>query len=309
MYKLKTWNAWGDEFQSSVSSILGGNEMENPVLMTYKHVPLLLRGGPERRSCRSIAEQPSTPDQLRSTCLNKYKNFLNSALQQLQKYFEDKYPTWLKLAEILFLFIGARDDTLSISERIELRLAKLEDLMKCELINPLTPDEKQVLRAQYKTLFIRSIHIVNEVKREIPTLFENEKPISVKIVNNLVWYDVCSKEEYFHDIKNIIEFSLRFLIRDANECSVETLIGDVDHVKSIKRTKLQYENLHKQLFIRENGPHPLLSDEIRKKALNELYPRGWHFLKSQVLTSSTSSKVFQSHLNRARLNNTYCFDL
>ena len=104
------------------------------------------------------------------------------------------------------------------------------------------------------------------------------------------------------ELKNM---SLRFLIRDGNECTVESLIGDVDLVRGTRRTRLEYEQLHRQLEIRRNGPHPLLPEceERRKAALNLMFPR--HFVKASSLQMTSST--YQTKLRQAKDQDTFCF--
>lgn len=102
-------------------------------------------------------------------------------------------------------------------------------------------------------------------------------------------------------------YALRFLIRDGNECSVESLIGDIDLTKSAssnRRSRIIYENLHKQMFIRRNGPHPLLSEHYRKRTLNKLFPSGWNFIKANL---NLPSKAYTTRLNKTKADTTFCF--
>ena len=96
-------------------------------------------------------------------------------------------------------------------------------------------------------------------------------------------------------------------MRDSNECSVETLIGDVNYVKGTRRNRLEYENLQSQIFVKRNGPHPLLSETLRKDALNFMYLNGWQFTKPKTF-GCFASTAYNNVLKQAKLQNTYCFN-
>ena len=51
----------------------------------------------------------------------------------------------------------------------------------------------------------------------------------------------------------IKQFAMRSLIRDANERSVESAIGDTEMINTSRRSHLSYDHFHKQMFIRQNG--------------------------------------------------------
>ena len=101
-------------------------------------------------------------------------------------------------------------------------------------------------------------------------------------MNNLIWYQICLDESHFGNLKDIISLAFQFLIRDRNECSVESLIDDVGFVKGDRRTRLTYENAFQQMFIRRNGPHPLLSKILRMKALQAMDPQPKFIKKNRL---------------------------
>ena len=90
-----------------------------------------------------------------------------------------------------------------------------------------------------------------------------------KNANNLIWYEICSEEDHYKEVISILAYAFEFLIREGNEYSVEVLIGDIDFVKTDRRNRITYDNLLMQMFIRRNGPHPLLSKSLRLKALKK----------------------------------------
>ena len=110
----------------------------------------------------------------------------------------------------------------------------------------------------------------------------------------------------FSPIKEIIHFALCFLSRDQNECSVESLIGDIQTIDSKTRPRLSHETATMQEFVRQNGPNPLLSKDLRRKALDRMWPKGWHFLVAERIGRFQSATVL-SQLERAKEKDNFCF--
>ena len=105
--------------------------------------------------------------------------------------------------------------------------------------------------------------------------------------------------------------ALCFLVRDQNECAVESLIGELTSVDSSSRPRISHETVTKQEFVHRNGPHPLLSKDIRKAALDKLFPKsqfpnGWHFLSSEKIGKFLSTTVSR-HKTEAEKANNFCF--
>ena len=133
---------------------------------------------------------------------------------------------------------------------------------------------------------------------------------SLKGINNKIWYDICTNEDLYCNLQAIIDFSLRFLIRDYNECSVESLIGDITFVKGGKgtrRTRISYQSIHEQMFVRKNGPDPLKSSQFRKEVLDKVFENAdaWNFIVSMPLPH-VPSRTYNTHMKRAN-EDTYCF--
>ena len=128
---------------------------------------------------------------------------------------------------------------------------------------PIASEQKQVLRAQYTTLFI---NVEDLLKKD----GQSHK-------NSNIWYKICTSSTCFECTKDILHFALSFLVRDQNECSVESLIGDIQEVDSSNRPRLLHETATMQEFVQKNGPSPLFSWDLRKRTLNQMFPNGWRF--------------------------------
>jgi hypothetical protein len=260
---------------------------------TFQGVPLLFRGqqGRATRNVSVHSDEISSLGLLQIVC-PMFAKFLADYVKELEKYFVP-WPEWLRLTEVIFIFDNDTDD--SFIDRLHFRLSNLDDLMKLPFRpEPLSQEEKTILREQYRTLFIAA----DEIFRQN----ENEKR-----VNNLIWYKICTTPSLYTPIKAIIHFALCFLVRDQNECSVESLIGDIQNVDSSDRPRISHETVTMQEFIKQNGPHPLMSEDLRRKALDSLFPSGWHFLSAERIGKFHSSTV-SNHLQKAKEGNNFCFE-
>ena len=130
-------------------------------------------------------------------------------------------------------------------------------------------------------------------------------------INSKIWYKICTTSVIFQTNKEIIHMALCFLVRDQNECAVESLIGEISSVDSSSRPRISHETVTKVEFVHRNGPHPLLSKEIRKAALDKLFPKiqfpnGWHFLTCERIGKFHSVTV-KRHETEAKNANNFCF--
>ena len=261
-------------------------------------MPLLLKSN-EQHAVRSHAIY-NDMNEVIAVCFQRYATFLSDVIDQLKHYFDWSECKWLSISENIFLFTGPNENE-SLLSRVHFRQNELEELFSLpHSPQPLTEPDKILLKSQYKTLYLKACDILKRLKTS-----QNYQHMAVKHINNLIWYEICTDAAKFQNIKQIIDYALRFFIRDGNKCPVESLIGDVDFVKGTRRTKLEYENMHKQMFIRKNGPHPLLSENVRKCILNKMFQKGWHFIKGANLT--LPSTVYQTKMKKIKYQEDYCF--
>ena len=122
-----------------------------------------------------------------------FEKLLSGQLQYFDKYFLP-WPEWLNLTEDVFFFDQDRGE--SFNDCITYRLSQ-EKKFRPE---PITDTEKEILKGQYRTLYI----VADEI------FAKNTE----KLVNNKIWYTICTTETLYRPIKNIINFALRFLTRD-----------------------------------------------------------------------------------------------
>ena len=286
--KLPKWPAW-KFFKEQVAIITS--------TLTFKGVPLLFPGEQGRRT-RSVSQEVTASTNFISDLYLSFSKFLTDYINQLEGYFFP-WPTWLSLSENLFLFDN--DLNHSTQTRLDFRLSQLDCLFD-QLFRqePMTNDEKFVLKRQYENLTMAAFNIYNECS------LENQKHL-----NSKVWYKICTTPVIFQTNKEMIHMALCFLVRDQNECAVESLIGEITTVDSSSRPRILHETVTKQAFVHRNGPHPLLSEEVRKAALDKLFPKslfpnGWHFLSAERIGKFHSTTVSR-HENEAKNTNNFCF--
>ena len=159
---------------------------------------------------------------------------------------------------------------------------------------PIASDQKQVLRAQYTTLFIS----VEDLLKEEGQSHKNSD----------IWYKICTSSPCFESTKDIIHFALSFLVRDQNECSVESLIGDIQEIDCSNRPRLSHKTATMQEFVRKNGPSPLSSWELRKKNLNQMFPNGWHFLVADRV-GRFQSRAVSTAIANSKATDGFCFTI
>lgn len=176
-------------------------------------------------------------------CFNQFANFVSHIVQQIEQYFV--WPEWLILCEELFMFSQCQD--LPLANRLNNNLQSLDKLfgLPCTHI-PHTDNEKKILEQQYKSLFFKMEDMANALIQQ----HKGSKPLSMNQLNMKIWYNVLLNKTELMEIK---QFAMRFLIRDANERSVESAIGDIEMINASRRSNLSYDHFHKQMFIRQNG--------------------------------------------------------
>ena len=97
-------------------------------------------------------------------------------------------------------------------------------------------------------------------------------------------------------------------MRDQNECSVESLIGDIQEVDCSNRPRLSLETATMQEFVRKNGPSPLFSWDLRKKTLNQMFPNGWHFLVADRV-GRFQSRAVSTVIADSKASDDICFTI
>ena len=283
---LPKWKAW-KFFKDQCKEIF-----ENKI---FQGVPLLDRGQVGRAS-RGVSSGASEIEArgLKARMMPVFAKVLHDYIAKMNDYFE--WPQWLILSELIFLWDNDCDD--SFQNRLHFRLSKLDELMELPFRpEPLTEGEKPILKEQYKTLFITASEILKELGQEV----------NRQEVNRSIWYEICTSPVHYSPIKEILHFAMCFLVRDQNECSVESLIGDIERVDCSDKPRLVHETVTKIMFVKRNGPNPLLSNDVRKKALDRHFPNGWHFEVQQRLGKLHSSVVSRL-LKDAKSSNNYCFE-
>ena len=82
-----------------------------------------------------------------------------------------------------------------------------------------------------------TIHFFLRRAEILQPILEEGKIRSLKHINSAVWYKICTEPRYYTGIEEVIDYAFRFLLRDSNECTVESAIGDIDYVKGGKGSR------------------------------------------------------------------------
>ena len=97
-------------------------------------------------------------------------------------------------------------------------------------------------------------------------------------------------------------------MRDQNECSVESLIDDMQEVDCSNCPLLLHETATMKAFVRKNGPSPLFSLDLRKKTLNQMFPNGWHFLVADRV-GCFQSRAVSTVIADSKASDDFCFTI
>ena len=177
---------------------------------------------------------------------SKFSKYIEVLLFNLHCRFVP-WPEWITLCEDSFNFKNSVEN-----ESRKISFSKLLDQKFGPV--PLKDDERARLLAEYATLLVNVSQI--------------------KVKNN---FDATSSEKVWYELlTNINDFTLRFLVRTYNKCSVEVEVWNMNAIDTRSRP-LKHITSEKLLFISSNGPHPSVSLTLVEDALN-LYFKGnkWH---------------------------------
>lgn len=217
------------------------------------------------------------------TYMHQFFKFLMDFLQQYPRYFLP-WPRWFILSKNSLLW----------TENDPRRIINFQELLDCPVKKePLSDELKIEIMDQFKILCQR-VEILKTEKTDLAT-------------NTQIWYEILTNKDINTGLKELMDFCLRILVRDQNEGSVETVIGDIQYTDSKSRPRLKHETVFQQEFLKRNDPHPLLSKNFRFKALDMMFPEGWHFLVGDRLGKLQSTTVANALL-KAKQENRYVFD-
>ena len=126
-------------------------------------------------------------------------------------------------------------------------------------------DEKSRLEAEFQTLLV----VVASLRSE--TTFSRAEDI---------WIQLLTKEVYYKRMQYLNNFSLRFLTRTFNECTVEAQVStiNINEIETSKR-RLSCTTSERLTFIATNRPHPLQCLKVVEDALDKHFEnKPWHFV-------------------------------
>ena len=267
--KLSKFYLWED-FNNCTNTIIQDQTFHKFQLLLPSERGRVTRSG-SRFGC---GDQTSYID-IKTHCFSKFSTYIDVLLFNLACRFIP-WPQWAVLSNDCFNFLDPKTD--------EKRIESLTLLMNEESgTMPLKTDEKMRLKAEYIKLLINGKEL--SVKTEYNTSEKN-------------WYELLTNKELYEHCYNINEFSLRFLTRTFNECSVESQVSAINSIDTSSR-RLKHETSQKLTFISSNGPSPLVAQMVVEDGLNDYFKgNDWHFVMSN--TNYYTSKVVDRHIKDAK---------
>ena len=83
----------------------------------------------------------------------------------------------------------------------------------------------------------------------VQTILEEEYPTS----EQEIWYKIGTTPEIYEACKDIIHIGLTFLVRDPNQCSVESVIVNLQKTDAKDRPRILHDTVTMQEFIIQNA--------------------------------------------------------
>ena len=260
---------------------------------TFLKIPVVMQGEFDNRPLRRYMTKK----------VNKEKRTINSEVKRILKKIADTYitllikhidgyffngdnpsgvvtevPLWIKLSKKAFNF----KEEISIQKRQE-SFAQL----LTTLVQPLSEKECDVANFQYRMLLSRAENIIRD---------DGDSPQNLKSII----YRLCTVPELYKGCELSISVMLSNLSCITSECGMESLISTIKDNNSIDRP-LSIEQLHHEIMIRKNGPHPL-HPATTKFLLDALYRHfgggssAWSFIRRSYFHKDEESQVISRHI-------------
>ena len=282
-------------FNTSDYKLTKNNLGKQPWAVIKKHLPsstnaefqgidLLCTGELENRPIRRyMKKKDSTPITIETEVSNALKDIAKNYLSPLLGYLNDYFitgnnpshynsalPEWIKLSRIAFNFC----------KDVDKRKTSFLKLVH-QLIQPLTESECDVAVFQYNVLLGRALRLIKEDKNQG----------SLKSV----LYRICTSSELYSGCELAIHVMLYNVSSISSECGMESLISVMGSYNTRNRP-LSLKQLHSELMIRVNGPHPLhkSTPAFLRDALVRHFgggPGTWNFSRSVLSGLSTSQVI------------------
>ena len=210
-----------------------------------KTVPVLCKGQIENRTMTRFVnrgrEQLTMEEEITSVLKQISAKYINGLIKHVRGYFftgvnpagvNTKPPEWMKLAKTAFNFLDSNS-----YEDMKNAFSLLHPL----LIQPMTEVECTKSLFQYSILHKRMSNLATK---------ENEKSLDALL------YQFCRDPQLYKDCELATYVMLFNNVISTNECVIESLISRIEEHNS-KGRPLSEKQLHYEMMVKENGPHPL----------------------------------------------------
>ena len=189
-------------------------------------------------------------------------------------------PSWILLARDSFDF--------KMKKERKAREESFDKLMKT-LIQPFTEGEVNVAKFQYSMLLSHA-----------ETLLEEDSDCQQSLKSLI--YRICTSSKLYTGCELAISVMLLNLGSSTSECGMESLISSLKDNNSVDRP-ITLPQLHKELLIRKNGPHPLhaTTTKFLHDALYRHFgsgPAKWRFITG-TYAAVDISQVITRHIRDA----------
>ena len=270
-----------------------------PLDAALQGIPLVCSGEFENRSItrwmkNTMSTDPEAEDntppiekEVSTTLKDIASSYLTPLLKHLTGYFisgenpsgyNSSLPEWIHLSKAAFNFCAPFDE-----DKRKLSFKKLIPLM----VQPLTDKDSKGANFQYNILLSRALKLV-----------EDEGTASLKSV----MYRLCTSSHIYTGCELAILVMVYNVSSASSECGIESLISSISR-HNTKNRPLTIGQLHHELMISQNGPHPLhsstskfLYDSLRTQFGGG--PETWNFTRS-ASQGITTSQVISRHMNSA----------
>ena len=169
-------------------------------------------------------------------------------------------PSWIELSRKAFDLFSPTE--ISIEEREE-SFSKLLQTM----VQPMTEHQIPVAEFQY-----------NMLQRMMKIIKDDELTNEDTSLKSVI-YRVCTNSKLYSDVELALKVMLYSVGTVTNEWGIESLISSISRSNS-KGRPISLEQVHKELMIKKNGPHPL--DRNITKFLHESLFRHFSSIRARL---------------------------
>ena len=271
------------------------NNLPSDLRPTFQKIPVVLKGELENRPLTRYMKKDvkkgkrTINSEIKLTLKKIADTYITNIIHYIDGYFfngqnpsgvNTELPIWIKLAKNAFHF------------KLDLSILKRQESfgqLLSTLIQPLTEQECAVATHQYIMLVARAERLIKD---------DGNSPQSLKSII----YRLCTVPKLYKGCELAISVMLKNIRCSTSECGMESLVSTIKDSDSIDRP-LSIKQLHHELMIRRNGPHPLhpATGKFLSDSLYEHFgggPSAWTFIRKSHFHDK-ESVVIARHIRDA----------